>query len=111
MAHRRRIADRARYERYLETQKNNYYLRKHGISRAQFIAKLEAQAGRCANLGCAIELKLTGRDRDLAVMDHDHATGTLRGVLCLHCNSALGLMADDPARLESAAAYLRKHAR
>lgn len=110
-SHMRRIADVERHKRYLEQQKNNHYQRRHGISRAEFLAKIDAQGGRCANSGCAVELKTTGRQRDRAVMDHDHATGRLREVLCLHCNSALGLMADDPARLESAAAYLRKHGR
>lgn len=38
--------------------------------------------------------------------DHDHATGAYRGTLCHGCNSAIGLMGEDPARLRKAAAYL-----
>ena len=40
------------------------------------------------------------------VLDHDHATGELRGFLCNPCNGALGMMRDNISRLESAIAYL-----
>lgn len=39
-------------------------------------------------------------------LDHDHATGQIRGGLCSRCNMALGLMDDDPQRLREAAKYL-----
>lgn len=43
-------------------------------------------------------------------IDHDHATGKVRGALCSPCNVALGYMQDSPERLELLAAYARKHA-
>jgi hypothetical protein len=40
-------------------------------------------------------------------VDHCHKTGNTRGVLCLNCNSALGMINDDPSRAERMASYLR----
>lgn len=42
-------------------------------------------------------------------IDHDHLTGLVRGVLCAHCNTAIGLLGDDPSRIRRAAAYLESH--
>jgi Recombination endonuclease VII len=41
-----------------------------------------------------------------AHIDHDHVTGTVRGVLCFTCNAALGQLQDDPAIIRRAAAYV-----
>ena len=42
------------------------------------------------------------------MVDHDHTTMVVRGVLCGWCNTALGMMKDDPVRLRKAAEYLEK---
>lgn len=44
------------------------------------------------------------------VVDHCHARGSLRSLLCQPCNVMLGQAADDPARLRAGAAYLEQHA-
>jgi len=38
--------------------------------------------------------------------DHDHLTGHFRGWLCMNCNTALGLVRDNPDRLRTLANYL-----
>ncbi|MBW8797723.1 MAG: endonuclease VII domain-containing protein [Streptomyces sp.] len=43
-------------------------------------------------------------------VDHCHKTGRVRGVLCFNCNSAIGLLRDDPETLNRAADYLEGNA-
>jgi hypothetical protein len=51
------------------------------------------------------ECVICGSEEKL-VVDHDHDTGAIRGMLCNHCNRGLGHFRDDPILLEFAAQYL-----
>ena len=73
--------------------------REYGMTIADYDALLVQQDGRCAICGVQPTLKR------LAV-DHDHATGRIRGLLCDNCNQALGKLKDDPELLRTAIRYL-----
>jgi hypothetical protein len=73
-------------------------LGKYGLTQESFEALVEAQGRRC--LGCGEERKL--------VVDHDHATGVVRGLLCGQCNTALGFAYDSPTILRALADYLER---
>lgn len=89
-----------------EKAKDAHYRKTFGIKYEEFLSTLKSQGGKCAV--CFVLLK-SGRGSDSAYLDHDHSTDRVRGILCMECNTGLGKFADDPARLESAAAYLRRH--
>ena len=40
------------------------------------------------------------------MVDHDHHSGKIRGILCNHCNRGVGHFRDDPLVLEFAKVYL-----
>ena len=44
----------------------------------------------------------------MLVIDHDHETDRVRGMLCRRCNAALGMLRDDPAIMDAAADYVRR---
>jgi hypothetical protein len=51
--------------------------------------------------------EVCGETEDL-VIDHNHDTREVRGVICRGCNTALGHAKDDPQILKSLAAYLEE---
>lgn len=56
---------------------------------------------------CAICRHRPRRTADL-VIDHNHKTGEVRGLLCGKCNTALGLFRDSPDVLDAAIEYLEQ---
>lgn len=77
-----------------------------GIQPHEFDALWSNQDGCCAI--CSIELTRIGMHG--AHVDHDHATGRIRGLLCKRCNTALGMMRDSPDLLRRSIQYLEQHA-
>lgn len=75
-------------------------LKRYGLSAEQFSKMLAAQSGACA--GCGDEFGTS-----LPHIDHDHAAGKVRGLLCRTCNLALGHVKDRAHVLETLANYLR----
>lgn len=88
-------------ERHLGNKRKGHLKRTYGLSPERYDEMLVEQDGLCAICG--------GRDdgRSLAV-DHDHATGEVRGLLCGGCNLGLGSFRDSSRYLMAAVAYLNR---
>lgn len=98
-SNRKRLAD----PEHLRQKNEAHMLRKYDLTMAEFDALLAKQGGVCAICG-------GGRNGPGARfhVDHCHKSAKVRGLLCGRCNTAIGLLQDDPKIAESAAAYLRR---
>jgi hypothetical protein len=92
----------AEYQRrYNRTEKRKestrrYHLRStYGLS----LEEREAMGNTCA---------LCGKSHKRMAVDHDHKTGEIRGILCLRCNGALGVLGDSVESLQRAIDYLQR---
>jgi hypothetical protein len=85
----------------------DYHLnRKYKISSKKYVELLVQQKGVCAICGNPeTDTDENGRVREFHV-DHDHDTGTVRGLLCGACNKGIGHMREDIERLKSAIRYI-----
>ena len=82
---------------------------RYGITRDNYITMFKEQQGVCAICGdpeTQVD-KRSGSVRSLAV-DHCHITNKVRGLLCTHCNHALGKLKDSTILLQRAIDYLNR---
>jgi hypothetical protein len=93
-----RIMKEQKERRYGDEQ--NYLLKlRYGIDAAEAQLLIEQQGGTCAIC----------RTKPAVHVDHDHATGRVRGILCFACNRGLGKASDSIDVLKAMIAYLREH--
>jgi Recombination endonuclease VII len=91
-----------RYKSRVEFQKDTFdrHLRqKYGLTRDAYDAMVRGQQNRCVLCNKTVSL----------VVDHDHVSGKVRGLLCDRCNVGLGCFEDDIDRLERACRYLKEN--
>ncbi len=86
--------------------KTNRIRQVYGISPTEYQGMIDGQGGVCAL--CFKPPRGNGPASTLHI-DHDHATGKVRGLLCHGCNKGLGHFYDNTAVIERAVAYLAKH--
>ncbi len=79
------------------------FLKKIGVSRTEYEEALAKQEGKCAICG-----GLPQYGRRLSI-DHDHVVGGFRGLLCTHCNLAMGHFFDSTELMEKAIKYVEAH--
>ena len=89
-------------KRSLQRSRTHGLKKRYGISEEQYNEMFNRQNGVCAIC------KTNEGQKQLAV-DHDHKTGIIRKLLCMNCNTAIGMFKDDPELLQAAISYLREH--
>lgn len=105
-----RLRRRGEDPRYLQRERDTKIQRLYGLTRDQYLAKLEEQDGSCGLCGAAFS------DGDPPHVDHDHSCcpgkkscgECVRRLLCRNCNLGLGYFGDNVDRLSQAIAYLQR---
>lgn len=96
--------ERALHAERPELRRNRRLKHRYGITSADYQVLLERQGGTCATC--------QRREGDVQwgvlCVDHDHATGKVRGLLCNSCNTAAGYIEAAGTDLQALAKYLTK---
>lgn len=85
---------------FKESSRSRRLFWRYGITVKDYDSMLKSQGGVCAI--CKRE------SRKRLYVDHCHTTGKVRGILCVSCNFAIGLMDDDISIIEKSIQYLQK---
>ena len=89
-------------EHTLEYMKDYHTRNKYGITLKQKCDMLASQNNKCALCGNIFS------SNTLICIDHDHATGKLRALLCSACNTGLGCFKDSNILFHKAINYLKR---
>lgn len=92
-----RAINKRSYAKNREKGKAYFRMRLYGVTDDQFKNMLAQQ-----NNACAICF-----ERKELVVDHNHTTGNVRGLLCKNCNLGIGHFSESQEALTSAINYLR----
>lgn len=84
---------------------DGYLKRNYDTSQIEYQRLEKEQGGKCKICGGDGFLMREHHFKRL-VVDHDHKTGRVRGLLCHNCNRGLGLFKDSPDFLKNAIEYL-----
>lgn len=84
---------------YLSKAKSAYLLNTYDMCSDKYQAMFEEQDGLCA---------ICGDPLDKPRVDHNHATGEIRQLLCNCCNAGIGMFKESQTRLRKAIAYLTR---
>lgn len=109
-----KLCDRKRVKAYAEKNREKTRARnrsrrftQHGITEAEYEARLAEQGGGCLLCGDTHRLHIDH--------DHSHCPGQygcaecFRSILCSRCNTGLGMFRDDPELLRKAALYTESY--
>lgn len=94
-----KVCSRAYIEDNKEARRSAVLKAYYGITKEDYEKLIQEQNGKC--LGC-------GKTERLGI-DHCHITRQVRGLLCFHCNSILGMANDSESVLKNLLQYLTSY--
>lgn len=96
-------------DKLTKQMRDSRLLKNYGISDSEYNKMFDQQNGVCAICGKP-ETVLEPKTRNIGklVVDHDHETGRVRGLLCRKCNLGLGALGDSREIVVNALKYLEK---
>ena len=97
---RRRLYMRKWWNSNLEWTRVYRAMKKYGLTLDEYHAMYERQDFACA---------ICGTDDSGLVVDHDHESGKVRGLLCNRCNTGLGMFGESQHIFAKACDYVVRH--
>lgn len=97
-----RDEQKAKQKEWRIKNRSNRRFKKHGITKEQFDKMVAEQESKCAICHQVFPI-------DKLVIDHDHKTNKVRGLLCNQHNTMIGLAKESIDVFESAIDYVNKH--
>jgi hypothetical protein len=94
-----KIAERRYLRNAYQKNKKQRTASRYGISLMFYDFLLITANGHC---------EVCGKEIDKHHVDHNHKNKKVRGILCMKCNMAIGLLNDDVSVLEKAIKYLNR---
>jgi hypothetical protein len=96
----RKAAARARYHKNRKRSRDLKMLRLYSLTQQDYETMVVKQGNKCAICGGP------PRIQPMFVIDHDHITGKVRGLLCQPCNVGIGMLQDNLEIVKKAESYL-----
>ena len=82
------------------TVRGYYFKYKYGITADDYDFMYAGQKGCCL---------ICGKHKNKLIIDHDHVSGMVRGLLCSGCNTGIGQLQDNVDILTKAIEYINRH--
>jgi len=95
-----RTKSQAQRERDPNHNRRAHLRRRYNLSIDELGEMMLEQDNKCA---------ICGTEEGRLVIDHNHRTGEVRGLLCDACNCSLGLLKEDPTIIKSLLSYIKNN--
>ena len=89
-----------RRKRYAKNHARYARKKRYGISEEKYQSMLAEQNGKC----------LICKKKKSLVVDHSHNSGEIRALLCIKCNSGIGMFEENIGNISNAITYLLRFA-